>query len=166
MRRKSNGGGGRMSWADAAMSVLANGGGQLGAMALDTQLLKMEKLPEPLKDGKIRGGAIALLGVAGARYANKSLRQVALGAGGMGLVIAAKEMLPSGFINGIGRDELSPAEADLIESLALNGLEDDLDDTLKGDMDQDVSDTVTGDDDDDDGGDDDTVGDDDDDVTD
>lgn len=159
MKRRSNNGGGRLGWMDAAMGCLANGGGQLGALALDMQLQKIEKLPEALKSGKARGALIFGLGTAGARYANKSLRQVAMGVGGTGVVIAAKELLPAGIISGIGRDELSPAEADLIESLALNGLEGDATDTMTGDMDADVSDTVTGDDDD---GDDDTMGDDDD----
>lgn len=123
--------------------------------------LAQDKIPA-LADGKIRGAAILGLGVVLSKQAPKQFRPVALGLAASGGYQVARELMPSAIagIGGIGADQgLSPTEVDLIENMALEsemqGLEDDLDDTVNGPdtMRESVVDTVTGtDDDDDDGG--------------
>lgn len=104
-----------------------------------------EKVPQ-LADGKIRGAAMIAVGVLGAKYVPKGFRGIALGVAASGAYQLAKEVLPAGTISGdIGA--LNPGDVELIEAMALesevNGLEDDMEDTMTG-MDQDVVNTVTG----------------------
>lgn len=106
---------------------------------------------EALADGKIRGAALIGIGVLGAKYAPRSMRGIAIGVAASGVYQLAKEVLPPGTIAGIG--DLSPADVELIESMALesevNGLDSDIRETVNGGMDADVVSTVTGMDDDD-----------------
>lgn len=111
-----------------------------------------DKVPQ-LADGKIRGAALAALGIFGGKFLPKSMKGVALGIAASGVYQVAKEILPDS-IAGDSMGALNPADVELIENMALesevNGLEDDLNSTVTGSMDADVVSTVTGADDDDD----------------
>lgn len=111
---------------------------------------KLAEKVEALADGKMRGAALIGIGVLGAKYMPPNMRGVALGVAASGVYQLAKEMLPPGTIAGIG--DLSAADVELIENMALesevNGLEGDLRETMNGGMDSDVVSTVTGSDDD------------------
>lgn len=111
-----------------------------------------DKVPQ-LADGKIRGAALAALGIFGGKFLPKSMKGVALGIAASGVYQVAKEVLPDS-IAGDSMGALNPADVELIENMALesevNGLEDDLNSTVAGSMDADVVSTVTGADDDDD----------------
>lgn len=135
------------------MKTAADAAGVAGGMIAGQYLGQMlsEKV-EALKDGKMRGAALLVLGVVGAEYAPKMLRSVCIGLSASGAYQLAKELLPPGTIAGeLGA--LTPGDVDLIESMALesevNGLDEDLRDTVTG-MDEDVVSTVTGADDDED----------------
>lgn len=134
--------------------------GIVGGLVAGQFVAKMaaDKIPA-LANGKVRGAAILGLGVVLAKQAPKQFQPVALGLAASGGYQVAKELMPNA-IAGIGAigaaPELSPAEVDLIENMALEsemqGLETDLDDTVTGPdtMRESVVDTVTGTDDDDD----------------
>lgn len=136
----------------ALMEVLSVAGGMIAGQAVGK--IMQDKVPQ-LADGKLRGAALIALGVLGAKSAPASMRGVAVGLAASGAYQLAKEVAP-GVIGSIGADadRLSPADVDLIESMALEseiqGLEDDVDETVSGNMDESVIQTVTGDDDDDD----------------
>lgn len=149
-RKSSPRGGGMMATATEAVKIAA---GLVAGQYLGRVLA--EKVPQ-LADGKLRGGAMAAVGVFGAKYVPASLRGVALGVAASGAYQLAKELLPEGTIAG-DMGALNPADVELIENMALesevNGLDEDVQDTVTG-MDADVVSTVTGaDDDDDDDGD-------------
>jgi hypothetical protein len=105
---------------------------------------------EALKDGKIRGAALAAVGIFGGRMLPANLKGVANGIAASGIYTIAKEVMPD-TINGFDEDavgQLSPAEVDLIESMAIesevSGLDQDVSSTVTGNMDSDVMSTVTG----------------------
>jgi len=134
------------------MDALMIAGGLVVGKIIDKQLA--DKV-EALKDGKIRGAALAAVGIFGGRMLPANLKGVANGIAASGVYTIAKELLPD-TINGIESDavgQLSPAEVDLIESMAIesevNGLDQDVSSTVTGTMDTDVMSTVTGMDDED-----------------
>ena len=147
-RRRSSGsrGGGMMATAMEAGKV------GIGLVAGQYIGQKLSEKVEALQDGKMRGAALIGVGVLGAKYVPASMRGIAMGVAASGVYQLAKEMLPPGTIAGIG--ELSPADVDLIESMALesevNGLDGDMRETVDG-LDGDAGSTVTGMDDDEDG---------------
>jgi hypothetical protein len=112
---------------------------------------------EALSDAKIRGAALAALGIFGGKFLPPGMRGIALGVAASGVYQVAKEVLPAGTIAGDDSlGQLSPADVELIENMALEsemtGFDSDLRSTMTGSMDADVMSTVTGtgDDDDDD----------------
>lgn len=113
-----------------------------------------DKVPA-LSDGKIRGAALAAVGIFGGKFLPKNMKGVALGIAASGVYQVAKELLPD-TIAGDAMGQLSPADVELIENMALEsemtGLDSDVMSTVTGSMDADVMSTVTGagDDDDDD----------------
>ena len=145
-RRRSSGG------RSGGMMATAMEAGKVGIGLIAGQWLgqKLSEKVEALQDGKMRGVAMAAVGVVGAKYVPASMRGVALGVAASGMYQLAKAAFPE-HIAGIG--ELSPADVDLIESMALesevNGLGEDARETLDGLGDEAAS-TVTGVDDEDD----------------
>jgi len=116
---------------------------------------KLSESVDALKDGKIRGAALAALGIFGGRMLPPAMKGVASGIAASGIYTIAKELAPE-TIQGFSEDamgQLSPAEVDLIESMAVesevSGLDTDLSSTMTGNMDSDVMSTVTGIDDED-----------------
>jgi hypothetical protein len=107
----------------------------------------------PFKDAKLRGAALAAVGILGAKYMPKGLKGVALGVAASGVYQIAKEVMPN-TIAGTEIGQLSPADVELIENMALeselSGLEDSVAETVTGGMDAEILSTVTGADDDDD----------------
>ncbi len=108
-----------------------------------------------LEDGKIRGAALAALGIFGGRMLPKGFQGVALGVAASGIYQLAKEVMPdtiAGIDDSVG--QLTAAEVDLIENMALEsevtGLDEDVDSTVGMDLDAEVVSTVTGADEDDD----------------
>jgi hypothetical protein len=150
-RRRSSGGGAKNSIMDALMV----GGGLIAGQIISKQLEKMKAL----EDAKIRGAAIAAIGILGGNMLPKNLSGVALGIGASGIYTLAKELAPD--VIGIDLDDeddslgaLTPAQVDLIENMAVESelvtgdLDAEVSTTLGSSMDADVMSTVTGMDDD------------------
>lgn len=145
-RRSSSGG----SAKNTIMDALTVAGGLVAGQMLGKLL--QDKVPQ-LSDGKMRGAALAALGIFGGKFLPAKMKGVALGIAASGVYQVAKEVLPD-TIAGDGMGQLNAADVELIENMALesevNGLDEDLNTTMNGSMDADVVSTVTGADDDDD----------------
>jgi len=147
IRRRRSGGRSGGNLMSNVMDAAFIAGGLIVGQIVSKQL---EDKVEALKDGKIRGAALAALGIVGGRMLPGGLAKLGTGIAAAGLYNVAKELMPQtiGELTDDGMGALSPAEVDLIENMALEsevtGLEEAMDEEITG-MDTDVMSTVTGD---------------------
>jgi len=147
-RRRSSGGGGKNTIMDALMV----GGGLIAGQIISKQLGTIKAL----EDQKIRGAALAGLGILGGNFLPKNLGGIALGISASGIYTLAKELMPDTIAADLldedddGLGALTPAQVDLIENMAVESelvsgdLDAEVSSTLGSTMDSDVMSTVTG----------------------